>query len=50
MDKIHSFLLDVGVPTNVKGFDYLHDAINFVLEDKVSKNNMNELYDAVAVF
>lgn len=50
MDKIHSFLLDVGVPANVRGFEYLHDAINFVLEGKASKGDMMGLYETVGDF
>lgn len=48
MDKIYSCLIDVGVHTNLKGFDYLHDAIDFVLKDKEFKNDIIGLYDKIA--
>lgn len=48
MDRIHKFLLSVGIPANVKGFDYLHDAIEKGLKDKSYVNYATKIYADIA--
>lgn len=48
MDKIHNYLIEIGVPVSNKGFDYLHDAISLVMNDSKWKGNTCKLYTEVA--
>lgn len=48
MDKIHDFLIDIGVPASNKGFDYIHDSIKLLEEDNSHKNSICNLYNVIA--
>lgn len=48
MDNIHSFLLKIGVPASHKGFDYLHDGIQLLMQDNQYKWNTIGLYEKLA--
>lgn len=48
MDKIHNFLINIGVNASTKGFDYLHDAIEVVMEGDDQKHNICGMYDYIA--
>lgn len=47
MDNIHSFLFDIGIPVNQKGFDYLHDAIEYNIDSSEHCGTM-ETYEYIA--
>lgn len=38
MDKIHTFLIDIGIPVSHNGFNYLHDAIEIVNSSNSKQN------------
>lgn len=44
MDRIHKFLLGIGIPANLKGFDYLHDAIEKGIKDKSYVTSAQSIY------
>ncbi len=48
MDKISSFLIEIGVPADSKGFDYLHDAIEIVMGNSEYRHKTIELYKTIA--
>ncbi len=48
MDHIYELLLHVGVPANVKGFRYLHDAIDMTITNGMLPKITKTLYPSIA--
>ena len=47
--KIHNLLIEIGIPTSMKGYGYLKKAIMFCLEDpRMQKNLVDGLYSIIA--
>lgn len=47
MDKIYTFLIDIGIPASHNGFNYIHDAIEIVNSSK-KKIKTIDLYKNIA--
>lgn len=47
MNKIQSFLIEIGVSVSNRGFDYLYEGIKILQNDSSYKNNIIELYNKI---